>query len=182
MSDAVATPTRRARRERDSNEFSVPQAEDIILPLEGAIERPDNVVVSEGGIDKDYIDALKFAEEPVSLILQESGEENAPTVQECWVNGRGIEFLTDEGKWRINWPGLNEGFAPIGVAFTTKRKYVEILLKKRSDKVRTVHDDASVAYPVNTVKRHTAHMAPLSIIEDRSPKGAEWLRRIMREA
>ena len=92
---------RRARRERDSNEFSVPQAEDIILPLEGAIERPDNVVVSEGGIDKDYIDALKFAEEPVSLILQESGEENAPTVQECWVNGRGIEFLTHDrpGFW-----------------------------------------------------------------------------------
>lgn len=182
MSDAIATPTRRARREQDSNQFAIPQPEDIIMPRDGRLERPENIVSSEGGIDKDYIDALVFAEEPVSLILQESGEENAPTVQECWVNGRGIEFLTDEGKWRINWPGLNEGFAPIGISFTTKRKYVEILLKKRSDKVRTVHDDASVAYPVNTVKRHTAHMAPLSIIEDKNPKGPEWLRRIMREA
>lgn len=182
MSDAIATPTRRARREQDSNQFAIPQQPDIVMPLNGQIERPENIVVSEGAIDKEHMAILAFYEEPVCILLQESGEENAPTVQECRVNGRGIEFLTDEGKWRINWPNLPEGFAPIGIHFTTKRKYVEILLKKRSDKVRTHHDDATVPYPVNTVKRHTAHLAPLSVIEDKSPKGREWLRKCMSEA
>ena len=182
MSDAIATPTRRSRREMSSTDVQPPQEPDIILPDDHLPELSnEGIAVAEKAVlDKAYQDQIAFAEEPVTIILQDTGEENAPEFQECWVNGRGIEFMMDNGKFRVNYPGVPEGYAPIGVEFTTKRKYVEVLARKRVTKIRTVHDDTSVERPVNRVTRHTTHVAPLSVIGDRSPKGAEWLSRLLR--
>lgn len=181
MTDAIDIPTRRARRERDTNEFEIEQPETVILPHDGPITRPENIVKSEGPLSADYMALLAFNEDPVAMILQQTGEDHSPKFQECWVNGRGIEFLTDEGKWRVNYPGSTPGYAPIGVPFTTKRKYAEQLVRARKDRVETFHEEAPVKNPINQVIRSTSSTAPLSIIEDRSPKAHEWLRRVMRE-
>lgn len=177
MTDAIAQPTRRARRELHSTDHTPPQASDIILP-DGPLDREPDVVIAPGGIDKDYVEALKFAEEPVTILLHESSEENAPPHQECWVNGRGIEFLFDSG-WRVNWPGVAPGYAPCGQTFTTKRKYVEVLARKRVDKIKTIHDDTNVENPRNMVRRQTVSQAQFSIVRDDNPKGVEWFRRLM---
>lgn len=182
MTDAIDTPPRRARRELHSTDTAPPQMPDVELPGDGPIDRvPDIVVAERAVLDKDYQAALAFAEEPVTILLQPSSEENAPMFQECWVNGRGIEFLTDDGKWRVNWPGVAPGYAPVDVAFTTKRKYVEVLCRKRQDRVKTVHEElGQVANPTNRVTRQTVAMAPVSLIADRNPKGGEWFARLMR--
>lgn len=177
--DALSQPTRRRRGEMHTGDHTPPQMADIVMPPTGAVTREPDVVVAPGGIDRDYLEAIQFGEEPVEIELSASNEDNAPMHQECWVNGRGIEFMTADGKWRINWPNTPPGFAPIGVPFTTKRKYVEVLMRKVQDRIRTEHGSTSDENPVNRVRRTTIRMAPLTVITDRSPKGREWFQRLM---
>lgn len=180
MTDAVATPTRRARRELHTTDTKPPQHDDIILGE--TLEHPEEIIVADAtALRKEYADAIKFGEEPVTINLHASSEENAPMHQECWVNGKGIEFLTDEGKWRINWPGIAPGYAPVDQVFTTKRKYVEVLARKRVTKVKTIHGGTDQENPTNIVRRSTVNMAPLSIVHDNNPLGGEWFRRITGE-
>lgn len=180
MTDAIANPVRRRRTsEQHSGDTAPPQAPDIILG--DTIERPESIVTADRAVlDKEYQAQIAFAEEPVTILLQPSMEENAPDHQECWVNGRGIEFLTSEGKWRVNWPGTPMGYAPIGVEFTTKRKYVEVLARKRIDRVNTVHEElGTVAQPINRVKRRTMSVAPLTIVHDANRNSREWFSRLL---
>lgn len=180
MSEAIANPVRRRRaREQHSTDTPPPQSADIILG--DSIERPEPVVTAERAVlSKDYLAQLAFSEEPVTIILHSANEQNAPQFQECWVNGRGIEFLNSEGKWRVNWPGVASGYAPIGVEFTTKRKYVEVLARKRLDRVETQHESiGTVERPVNRVVRSTIAMAPLSIVHDANRNSREWFQRVL---
>lgn len=178
--DAISQPTvRRRRGEVHTGDYTPPQHSDIILPPEGSVERSPDVVTAPGGIDKEYLARLAFAEEPVEIELSASNEENAPQFVECWVNGRGIEFLRPDGKWRINWPDTAPGYAPIGVPFTTKRKYVECIVRKEMDRIKTIHGSTSDENPVNRIQRTTIRMAPLTIMSDKSPKAREWFQRLM---
>ena len=179
MTDAIDTPTRRARRETHTGDTPPPQHSDIIMP-NGPLDHPEDVIVADKPVSNSHLEAIKFAEDPVMVILNPSNEENEPQFRECWVNGRGIEFLTSDGKWRPNWPGVTPGYAPIGVEFTTKRKYVEILIRASADRVKTIHEDTNVAMPVNRVSRTTARTAPMSVISDASPKGRQWLTEMLR--
>jgi hypothetical protein len=123
-------------------------------------------------LNKDYADALAFNEEPVTIIIQPGSEKNAPRVVDCWVNGKGLELLHD-GRW------FETGAAPVGRPFTTKRKYVEVIARSKVDRIETRHDDESAENPRNWVERSTYVRAPLSLIEDKNPKGAEWFSRIV---
>jgi hypothetical protein len=81
--------------------------------------------------------------------------------------------VLNNGQWlEIEW-------LPIGVPLTTKRKYVEVLARSKPDAITTVHDDANVERPRNTVRRRTSAQYPLSVIQDPNPRGHEWLSRIM---
>ena len=77
--------------------------------------------------------------------------------------------------------GVAAGYCPVGVEFTTKRKYVEVLLRKREIKIDTRHEDATVEKPINRVTRRAVHRSPLSVLADQNPKGRAWLAQMMRE-
>ena len=79
------------------------------------------------------------------------------------VQGKGAEIF-ENGKW------LEIGWLPIGREIITKRKYVEVLARSKSDAVKTVHDDATVANPRNTLQRRTSANYPLSILQTPTPK------------
>jgi len=179
MTDAVAAPTRRPREERSSRDHETLDPAAVTLDLDRTPEVED-IVVSQEVLNKKYADALKFSEEPVTIIIEASGDENAPPFQESWVNGRGIEFFI-QGRWFPNWPGVAAGYCPVGVEFTTKRKYVEVLLRKREIKIDTRHEDATVEKPINRVTRRAVHRSPLSVLADQNPKGRAWLAQMMRE-
>ena len=62
---------------------------------------------------------------------------------------------------------------------TTKRKYVEVLCRAKIDTINTMVEDATVENPANHISRATSSRASFSVLEDRNPKGAEWLRSVM---
>ena len=130
--------------------------------LEGEIvEGPEQV-------QKSYLDALAFAEEPVTIRIERSSEKYAPKVIDLWCNGKGAEVLQN-GRW------LELKVLPVGIPVTTKRKYVEILARSKVDTVNTRVGDERDERPINEIERYTSSRAPFSVIEDKNPKGAAWL-------
>lgn len=180
MSNAQAHQVRRPREERHSSDFEQQKGDEVDLSLDRTPEVAPDVVVAQEVLTKDYADLLKFGEEPVTVILESGSDENAPIYQEAWVNGRGAEFMID-GRWFPNYPGLHAGYVPVGIELTIKRKYVEVLLRKRETKITTVHEGTDSAHPVNRVRRAPIHRAPLSVLHDANPKGRAWMAQMMRE-
>ena len=108
-------------------------------------------------------------------MIYPSSEENAPKAIECWVNGKGAELYND-GKWHTI------GAIPVGFNVITRRKYAEVLLRARRDKVMTMHDGTEVERPQNRVSRSSSAVANIQIVTDNNPRGIEWLRRCMAQA
>lgn len=126
-------------------------------------------------LDKDYADALNFEEEPVTIRIEQGSDDNSPAVHYLSVNGRFAELLID-GKWRQA-PG---GYVPCNIPFTTKRKYVGVLLgsKKTRINTRTVHK--SDGGKEDVIDRFTSRTVSFSILEDRNPRGGAWATEMAR--
>jgi len=172
MNQAINTPVRRAQKETLSADMPLGQKPDIVLPDVGPVNREQVITTLEEPLVDDYAAALKFAEEPVTVMIHPKQEANAPIVVDCWVNGRGAEVLMN-GQWVVF------NCLPVGKPVVTKRKYVEALLRSKIDTINTIHEDATVERPDNRVSRITSSNAVMSIIGDNNPKGAEWIRRLM---
>lgn len=173
MNEAINNPVRRARREASTDDMQLGQKDDI--NLDNDIQHGESLVSVAGDVThaQAYIDSLAFMEEPVTIRIEENSRSDFPeTHVPVQVNGKEAEVFQN-GKW------LPIGWLPIGVPLITKRKYVEVLARSKSDAISTVHDDATVERPRNTVSRRTRSNYPLSIIQDNNPIGHEWLSRIM---
>ena len=92
-------------------------------------EREPIIIKAEKGTSKSYLDELAFMEEPVTIRLEPSAEKNAPAWFPASVNGEGAEVLQPDGRWLH----MAEGYLPVGRRVTTKRKYVEVLLRAKID-------------------------------------------------
>lgn len=177
MSDAINNPVKRQynRREMHTEDSAIPQKADIDLSLDSEIIHGEALpnLTADAKAKQDYYDALQFMEEPLTIRIEENSRSDFPeTHVSVQVNGKEAEVFQN-GQW------LAIGWLPIGVPLVTKRKYVEVLARSRSDSIRTNHDDATVERPRNMVNRRSSSNYPLSIIEDRNPKGHEWLSKIM---
>ncbi len=177
MSDALNNQVKRQynRKEVHTGDMEISQKDDIDLGLDSVINHGESLVSVVADITKDseYIAALNFMEEPVTIRVEENSRSDFPeTHVPAYVNGRPAEVLHN-GKW------IAVGWLPIGQVLTVKRKYVEVLARSKSDSIKTVHDDATVKNPMNKIERRTSSNYPLSILEDNNPKGREWLSRIM---
>lgn len=171
MTDAINRPTQRPRRETHTGDMQIGQKDDIDLSLDSPIIHGENL--KNLADDKELQAGLAFMEEPMTIRIEENTRSDFPeTHVPVMVNGRGAEVFQN-GQW------LPIGWLPIGVPLTTKRKYVEVLARAKPDAIQTVHDDANVERPRNTVRRRTSAAYPLSIIQDNNPRGHEWLSRIM---
>lgn len=173
--DAVNNPVKRQynRKEIHTGDMEVGQKSDI--DITDGVTHGESLIDVVGDIAKDgpYIAALDFMEEPVTIRIEENSRSDFPeTHVPVQVNGKEAE-VWQSGRW------IAIGWLPIGVPLVTKRKYVEVLARSKSDSVKTVHDEATVERPRNTITRRTSSNYPLSIIEDKNPKGHEWLSRIL---
>lgn len=119
---------------------------------------------------KDYLDALAFNEEPVTIRIEQGMEENAPQWHLVHVNGRGAEVLLD-GKWMV-W-----GQLPVDKVITTRRKFLEVMLRSKRT---VVHSNIHNIDESNHLQRSTSALMAISIIEDRNPLGPEWIRELRR--
>jgi hypothetical protein len=157
------------RQALHSDDIKIEQKPDIAGDAMG--RRPE--IVRADTLDKDYADALAFAEEPVTIRLEPSTDKNAASFFPIWNNGKGCEVLIDDA-WR------EMAYIPVGQVVTIKRKYLEIIVRAKIDTVATEVRELESETPNNVIKRFTSAVHSFSIIEDRNPRGAAWLTEIRR--
>lgn len=200
MSNAESNPVKRqyTRKEVNTGEMAITQKADIDMTdsiVHG--ESLPNVegqeillqeyngplpmdVPKEKFNDPEYMKALPkfmaelaFMEEPVTIRIEENSRSDFPeTHVPAQVSGSGAEVLV-EGHW------VRMTYLPIGMEIVTKRKYVEVLARAKTDTIKTQHDDATVERPRNITQRRTSANYPLTIISD-TPRGHAWMSGIMR--
>lgn len=169
--DAVNAPIRRARPETHTDDVAILQ-KPLIENREDLVD--EVVLASPEVLQKDYADALAFAEEPVHIRIERSSEKFAQQSVDVWVNGKGAEVLMN-GRW------IETKVLPVGVPVTTKRKYVEVLARSKEDSVSTRVVKAEDSER-NLVERYTRSKVPFSVLRDNNPKGVEWLNNLVRFA
>lgn len=167
--------TRGVPKRKEIHTADLPMAEAPAATME---ERAEVIIPVDKPLDKGYASALAFMEEPITIRIEPSDEENAPIVVDCWVNGKGAEVMdTLTGKF------MEINCLPIGQPIITKRKYVEVLARSRTDRVtsqeETAHPD--VGRDGFKVQRRSQRKNMFSVLEDKNPKGREWLNRIHAE-
>ena len=147
----------RTKTEFDSRDVA-PSESVIEMPVDGSVTREDflDSNVKDVRRDKKTLDAVVFMEEPVKIMVHESTDENAQPVVDVYCNGIPQRFVR-------------------GMEQVVKRKFVQILINARTTTVRT-RTGVEGGNVVNQITRHTAVRYPFSVIEDRNPRGAAWLR------
>lgn len=166
---------RAARQQVHSYDTTPQQPSDVILPETGDIERSAEIIQPLEKTAKDpYYDELQFNEEPVTIELLQSQDENASPWVPAWNNGRGAEMLIN-GKWIV------ATYLPVGQMITIKRKILEQIVRAKPDKVSTNVIEQQGQDPINKINRRTFMKYPLTVHEDKNPKGQDWMRRILAE-
>lgn len=123
----------------------------------------EKIVLAEPDTDREYLDALAFGEEMVTIRLERGREKNAPKLLDFYVNGV------------VKW-------VPVGQPVTLQRKYVEVIARAQPYAVNTEVDEEGPDGPVNRVTRSASAMFPFSVIRDPNPCGFDWLTKVMQSA
>lgn len=146
-------------------------------PIVGDVKREDReseiVLVDPAATNKEYLDELKFNEEPITIRIEPSSEKNAAGAHPVWVNGKGAEVF-QRGQWQ------EIGYLPVGRILIVKRKVVAVLAGAKFDNVTTEVEDATVENPQNLVRRLTSSAVSFSVLEDKNPRGRAWLTELIR--
>ncbi len=133
------------------------------------LKRKDDLFLLDGiEVDEAYLAELAFYEEPVTIVINPSNHKNAASIFENWSNGTRAEMFIN-GRW------VQVGDLPVGKRITIKRKIVEHIIRARVESVQTDHEDATVASPRNRIVRTPSQVHSFSIVEDKNPRGADWL-------
>jgi len=161
------------RKEFSTEEMQLGQSAPIILPEEGEeIVRGETILPVDSPEGMNYAEDLAFMEEPVTIRIEPTAEKNASPVVECWVNGVGAE-VEMEGRW------VRLGFLPVGTPVTTRRKYVEVLARAKTETFTNNVMEMPGQDPVNSIQRFNSSRAPFSVLRDANPRGYEWLSKLM---
>lgn len=132
-----------------------------------------DIVLVDKPLTKEWAEAMEFNEEPVTIRLEPSTDKFASNVFEVRVNGKGAEMLIG-GQWK------EVTYLPVGVELTTKRKYVEVIIRAKIDTITTETGNANEENPRNLVKRATTAIHSMSIVNDPNPKGPAWATELRR--
>ncbi len=112
-------------------------------------------------------------EEPVTIRLQPSSDRNAAMAYPVTVNGKPAEVF-QRGRWE------EIGYLPVAQTLIVKRKVLEVIIRAKVDTVNTLILGPESDRPQNEISRFTKPVHSVSILEDRSPRGAEWASEMMR--
>jgi hypothetical protein len=132
-------------------------------PVADLDDREDILIADASSLASDYAAALAFNEEPVTILLHRGREKNAPTHEHVSVNGQTIWIPVDQ---------------PTRIA----RKFVEVLARAQPMNVSTDSGESpGDQITFNNVNRSLSSLCSFSVLEDKNPRGREWLTRVMRE-
>lgn len=132
------------------------------IPATGKAEViSESELVIATNLEKSYAEQLAFLEEPVEVMVAEPQDEKESNLVQLFVQGRSQMII----------PGQ-----PIII----KRKYLEVLaLAKQIRYKPVVKINDLTGAPVNMMIPRLVLRYNFSVIQDKNPKGAEWLRRIL---
>lgn len=154
-----------ARKELHPDDLPVYQPIEIDASDLDSDVAPDIIKAEPRDYKADYLDELKFNEEFVDIFLYRGREEYAPNTYTFWVNGRQVSI-------------------PVEQRVSVRRKYVEIMLRSQPYSLTTHHTPPNTredGFVENTWRRHQSAQYPLSIVEDKNPRGKEWAERVARQ-
>ena len=181
--EAPVQQIKRQSKELDSRSIPIQQAEKREFPpldapksvVEDWLGKDALVVPVEGTLHPDYAEALAFEEEPVKILIHRSTDKN-PALCTDYIasNGTPAEML-----FRNGWVPI--GYLPRGIALITKRKYVGVLARAKQDTIRTEVTERPNEDPSNKIDKSTSQVFSFSVLEDRNPKGSEWLQRLVNQ-
>jgi len=178
MSLATAEAPRKAvriKRELDTREFKPNQRAALKMPaITEEIVRDSNIVLAEGPLPKNQLDELAFNEQPIKILIHKGGEKS---------QGRATDYIAinsipGEILFKNGWVPM--GYFPRGISFYTKRKYVTVLARAKKDSIETNVIQRDNEDPENFVERSTTSALSFSVLEDKDPRGAEWIELLVR--
>lgn len=138
------------------------------------VGQPDAVILTDGtldtggakiepveprGLNDDYMDELAFMEEDIVINIQESPDENADNPVMVGVNG--VFKAIYRGQDTI-----------------IKRKFVDALIVKMT-RISTPEFINAAGERARKIDQRQALRYPFTLVEDKNPKGIEWMRRRM---
>jgi hypothetical protein len=160
-------PTRSHRKTVDTREQRVgqdkPRAMKSTGPARQSLE-PAHVEAVDEMPTKDHLDALRFMEEELVVMVHDSTNPVDEPFPEVWNDGIVQRF--QRGKEQ-----------------TVKRKYIEVLA--RAKKTVFSQENYKDAQGIDSIRQvpHTALRYPFSVIQDPSgDKGRAWLKKVLAEA
>ncbi len=164
------------RQELNSDTLSIeqrPPISDDPSQYDGDIITGEPLAEIALGRDREYLAELAFNEEPVTIRLEPSSDENAATSHPFWCNGKRAEVF-QHGQWQ------EIGYLPTGVELIVKRKIVEIIIRAKRDRIHTKVRNPDSDTPHNEIDRFTSSAHSFSILRDDNPRGPAWVREVMR--
>jgi hypothetical protein len=144
-----------ATKTLNTTDMEIGQVPDIILS-NGTINRGAAIEAVGEKLNTDYLDALAFMEDPMEIMVMETSDDNA---ENPVLVGNGGQFMAF---YR-------------GIPTLTRRKFVDSLIVKTS-RVTTPKIRNGAGEDAFAIRQNSAHKFPFSVISDKNPKGAEWLR------
>ena len=177
MEATLTAPIRRMSKQEKDSRAQSPAQPSVLRP--DLSNRSEPILPMDRPLMKDEADGLAFNEEVLRILIHRSDDEDlASNVTDfIAVNGIKAEVIMHDGRW------LALGYLPKGIPIYTKRKYVEQLARAKMDKIKTrvedIVDGAGAGGKENYTDRFTKAVAAFSVLEDKNPKGGEWLSRLL---
>lgn len=122
---------------------------------------PPAIEIIDRVVPTDVLEIEKFMQEPVTVMIADSNDENDTELVQVSVNG-------------------NRQFFQRGRPQEVKRYFVERLARAKRTSYTQNLDERQGEGMNNMVPRHALRY-PFTVIEDKNPKGGEWLRGILAE-
>lgn len=121
---------------------------------------PGDIEIVDRVLTADKAETEMFMAEKITIIVQDSSDENDHEIVETWVNGRVQRFLR-------------------GQAQLVKRCYVEALARAKRTTFKQTLDERAGEQSFNQMRPHHSLAYPFTVLEDRNPKGQAWLRSVL---
>ena len=169
---ATAAPRIQRKKELESSDIKLTQKDPIVVPGlgEALIRGGESVGHDQPDFRRTRDEELIFNEEPVRILIHRGQEKTASkTTDYIAINGVAAEVYFKNG-----WVPI--GYLPKGVAFTTKRKYLAVIAGAKVEQIGTTVIERDNEDPTNMIERTVTSPLPFVVIEDKNPRGAEWLQ------
>jgi len=154
----------RLKRSSEPAEMNIHKPKDVVFPTTGPVSPEPTLIekATDGLGFKSHAKLLAFAEEPVTFMIHETSDVNQSRYVQVGNNG--------QNKWLFR-----------GVPYTLPRKFVEQLLRAKPVSIATPESRDDDGFRTTTIKKTSAMLYPLTILEDKNPISKEWQAQIMAE-